>query len=82
MWPVVLIVFTQLPERWFPDSFKCFCFPSEAYNFHFFCTSLKKNYEVTVKETTFWLSRVVIAFREFYVLILLQLVGRIPQNHL
>lgn len=82
MRPVVLTVFTQLPERWFPDSFKCFCFLSEVNNFHFFCTSLKKNYEVTVKETTFWLSRVGTGFREFYVLILLQLVERIPQNHL
>lgn len=36
MWPVVFIVSIQLPERWFPDSFKCFCFLSEVYNFHFF----------------------------------------------
>lgn len=77
-----------------PVSFKCFCFSRWSLRFHFFCTlylknkkrknKTKQNYEVTVKGTRFWLfsSRDVAGFREFYVLILLQSVGRIPQSHL
>lgn len=74
----------QLPERRPPDTFKCFWFLSEVYSFHFFLLykvkkkkkqpkkqpKKKKNYEVAVKESMFWCSRVGIGFREFYVLIL------------
>lgn len=58
------------------SSASVFCL--KVYSFHFFIVQVKKkttrkkkkNYEVVVKESMFWCSRVGIGFREFYVLIL------------